>query len=50
MVDSHFDLGKLEGKKEIARNLINLGMTLELISEATGLTVDDLKLIKSKKD
>ena len=38
--------GKVENTQEIAINLINLGASLELISQATGLNVEDLKKLK----
>jgi len=42
--------GKLEGKventQEIAINLINLGAAVELISQATGLSVEDIEKLK----
>ena len=42
--------GKLEGKventQEIVINLINLGAAVELISQATGLSVEDIEKLK----
>ena len=47
--------GKAEGTKEktiqIARNLLNMKMSIEDISKATGLTEDEIKkLSKNKND
>ena len=38
--------GKVENTQEIAINLINLGASLELISQATGLNVEDIEKLK----
>ena len=38
--------GKAEGKVEIAIKLINLGVSIETIMDATGLTKDDIAAIK----
>ena len=35
------------GKKEIAENLLKLGMEIEKISEATGLTLEEIKNLKN---
>ena len=35
--------GKQENKIEIARNLLNENMDLNLISKVTGLTIDEIK-------
>ena len=36
-------IGKEEGAKEIALNLLHLGISLDYIEKATGLSVDDIK-------
>jgi len=38
--------GKVENTQEIAINLINLGASLELISQATGLCVEEIEKLK----
>jgi len=38
--------GKLEGKLETARNLLTMGLSIEDIAKATGLTVQEVKAIK----
>lgn len=37
--------GKLEGKLEVARSLLKMGMSVESVQEATGLSKDDLAQI-----
>ena len=48
--DSGYDSGKSDGisneKINIAKNLLSMNMTLEDISKATGLTIDEIKKIK----
>jgi len=36
----------LEGKKEVAKNLLNLNMDINDISKATGLSIEEIKEIK----
>ena len=47
---SGYDSGKSDGisneKINIAKNLLSMNMTLEDISKATGLTIDEIKKIK----
>ena len=38
--------GKLEGKLETAKNLLKLGLSIENITQATGLTVQEVEAIK----
>lgn len=38
--------GKLEGKLEVARSLLKMGMPIESVQEATGLSEDDLAQIR----
>jgi predicted transposase/invertase (TIGR01784 family) len=38
--------GKVENTQEIVINLINLGAAVELISQATGLSVEDIEKLK----
>ena len=48
--DSGYDSGKSDGisneKINIAKNLLSMNMTLEDISKATGLTIDEIKKIR----
>ena len=48
--NSGYDSGKSDGisneKINIAKNLLSMNMTLEDISKATGLTIDEIKKIK----
>ncbi|MEG0371493.1 MAG: Rpn family recombination-promoting nuclease/putative transposase [Clostridium sp.] len=37
--------GRNEGKYEVARNLMHLGIDIESIKKATGLTEDELKML-----
>ncbi|MEW4425890.1 hypothetical protein AB1I68_00180 [Paenibacillus pabuli] len=37
--------GKLEGKIEIVKNLLKMGMTIEQISSATGITERELRAL-----
>ena len=39
--------GEARGKMEVARNLINTGLTAEVIARATGLTIKQIKDLKS---
>ena len=41
-----FEDGQKTKEKEIAQNLLKLGMEIEKISEATGLTVEEIKNLK----
>jgi predicted transposase/invertase (TIGR01784 family) len=34
--------GKMEGKREVAKNLINIGLSLEQIAQVTGLDIETL--------
>ena len=38
--------GKAEGKTEVAKNLLDLGMEISMIAKATGMTEEELKLLK----
>ena len=42
-----FEDGQKNKEKEIAQNLLKLGMEIEKISEATGLTVEEIKKLKN---
>ena len=37
--------GKIEGKIEIAKNMKELGISIEIISQSTGLTVKEIVLL-----
>ncbi len=43
VVDTSFDEGKAEGKLEIARQMKAKGMDSDLISEITGLQIDEIE-------
>ncbi|KJR45014.1 Signal transduction histidine kinase [Desulfosporosinus sp. I2] len=38
--------GKVEGKAEVAKNLLDLGMEISKIAKATGMTEDEVKVLK----
>ena len=40
------DEGKRESKKEIAKNMLSKAMEVELISEITGLSIEEIKNLK----
>lgn len=40
--------GKIKGKAEVAKNLLNLGMTLAQIAEVTGLTIEQVSQLESE--
>ena len=44
--NSGYDSGKSDGISNIAKNLLSMNMTLEDISKATGLTIDEIKKLK----
>lgn len=39
--------GREEGKKDVARKMLDMGMKLEIITEATGLSKDEVKLLQT---
>ena len=41
-----FSQGKVENKKEIAKNMLSKAMEVELISEITGLSIEEIKNLK----
>ena len=41
--------GKIESKLEIAQNMLNMNMDIDIISKATGLSVSKIKNLKAKK-
>ena len=43
VIDTTFDEGKLEGKLESARSFKRLGISIEIIIEATGLTKEEIE-------
>jgi len=43
VIDTAFDEGKLEGKLESARSFKRLGISIEIIIEATGLTKEEIE-------
>ncbi len=42
-IDTAYDEGKLEGKLETAKSLKNIGVSLEIIIKATGLSKEEIK-------
>lgn len=45
-LDTARDEGKIEGKIEVARNLLSSGVSIDLIVKATGLSEDEIRKIK----
>jgi predicted transposase/invertase (TIGR01784 family) len=43
VIETAYDEGKLEGKLEIAKSLKKLGVSIETIIEASGLTRDEIE-------
>ena len=41
-----FSQGKIENKKEIAKNMLSKAIEVELISEITGLSIEEIKNLK----
>ena len=41
-----FSQGKIENKKEIAKKMLSKAMEVELISEITGLSIEEIKNLK----
>ncbi|WP_395463576.1 Rpn family recombination-promoting nuclease/putative transposase [Wolbachia endosymbiont of Cantharis cryptica] len=39
--------GKIEGKIEVAKNLLKAGISVDLIAESTGLPIDEIEKLKS---
>lgn len=37
--------GLEKGKKETAKNLLNKGLDIEFVSEVTGLSIDEIKML-----
>ena len=46
-IEKGIEKGKLEEKKEVARNLLGLGVEIDKIIKATGLTEEDIKKLLS---
>lgn len=44
-IEKGIQLGRQEGKLEVARSLLKMGMPIESVQEATGLSEDDLAQI-----
>ncbi|WP_341823142.1 hypothetical protein [Wolbachia endosymbiont (group A) of Clivina fossor] len=40
--------GKIEGKIEVAKNLLKAGVSVNLIAESTGLSIDEIEQLKKK--
>jgi predicted transposase/invertase (TIGR01784 family) len=45
-LDTKFEEGKIEGKIEVARNLLSNGISIDLIIKSTGLSEDEIKGLK----
>ena len=49
--DDGYDVGKAEGleegKKTIAKNLLKKGVSLEIVSESTGLSIEELNKLNN---
>lgn len=45
-MDQKYDEGKVEGKVEVATVLLAKGLDINLISEATGLTIQQINELK----
>jgi predicted transposase/invertase (TIGR01784 family) len=43
LIKSREKKGKIEGKIEAAKNLINLGVSMEIVIKSTGLSKEDLQ-------
>ena len=43
MVEPYYEKGKIEGKIEDARKFLELGVKIEIIEKATGLSKKELK-------
>ncbi len=41
--DDGYDVGKEEGKKLIAKNLLKDGISIEVVSKNTGLSIEELE-------
>lgn len=45
-LDTAKEEGKIEGKIEVVKNLLNSGVSIDIISKATGLSLEELKRIQ----
>lgn len=45
-LNNSIDTAKLEEKESIARNLLNKGISPEIISDTTGLSKDQINMLK----
>ena len=43
VVESSFEKGKLEGKREIAKELKRNNVSMDIISKSTGLTIEEIE-------
>ena len=43
-----YDVGAKEREKEIAKNLLNIGISIEVVSESTGLSIEKLEELKKE--
>ena len=43
-----YDVGAKAREKEIAKNLLNIGISIEVVSESTGLSIEKLEELKKE--
>lgn len=48
--DSARHYGREEGKEEMVKNLLSMGMTIEIVETASGLTEAQINKIKQQKE
>jgi predicted transposase/invertase (TIGR01784 family) len=42
--------GRMEGKEEVAKNMLAKNMSLDLIAEITGLSMEEIKALQAKSN
>ncbi|MFP3024862.1 MAG: transposase, partial [Wolbachia sp.] len=47
-LNQKFNEGKIEGKIEVAKNLLKAGVSVNLVAESTGLPKDEIEQLKKK--
>ena len=48
LIQEGMEKGRLEGKKEVAKNLFTFGLSTEEIAKAVGLSVEEVRQIKGE--
>jgi len=48
--EESFNEGKLEGKREIAKNALQQGLSVEIIQSLTGLSIEEIKNLENKNN